>query len=322
MKNSDKIFVAGHDGMVGSAIVRKLRAKGHHDNVFTVPHEDVDLTRQDQTEDLFERLKPDIVVNCAAKVGGIHANNTYRAEFIYENLQIQSNIVHSSYKAGVEKLLFLGSSCIYPKFADQPIKEEYLLSSPLEDTNEPYAIAKIAGVKMCESYNRQHGCNFVSVMPTNLYGPYDNYHPENSHVFPAFIRRFHEAYVYNSKNVKCWGTGRAKREFLHVDELADACFFILENVNAEDLSRQGISHLNIGTGQDISLHDLAYLIADASKYEGAITFDLDKPDGTLRKLLDVSRLKDLGWTNKTSLIDGIISTCEWYKENKDTWKKI
>jgi len=316
-KNS-KIFIAGHNGMVGSAIVKSLRGAGYHDNIFTAPRSEINLTRQKEVERLFSTLKPDIVVDCAAKVGGIHANNTYRADFIYENLQIQNNLIHTSYEFKVKKLLFLGSSCIYPKFADQPIKEEYLLTSPLEYTNEPYSVAKIAGIKMCESYYKQYGCNFISVMPTNLYGPGDNFHPDNCHVLPALIRKFHEAYVNNYKEVEIWGTGKAKREFLHVDDLAEACRFILENVNAKEVYDQNISHLNIGSGTDISIANLAKKIADVSGFtekNQKIKFQLDKPDGTLRKLMDNSRMKKLGWKPKISLEKGLELTYNWYKDN-------
>ena len=320
MNKSDKIFIAGHEGMVGSSILRKLTSSGY-ENIATVSRGDLDLLSQKRVNRFFLKVKPDVVIDCAAKVGGIHANNTYRADFMYSNLQIQNNLIHASYEWGVKKFLFLGSSCIYPKFADQPIKEEYLLASPLEDTNEPYAIAKICGIKMCESYYRQHESNFVSVMPTNLYGPYDNFHPDNSHVFPALIRRFHEAYVYNQKNVEIWGTGKARREFLHVDDLADACVFILENINAKDIYGQGISHLNIGTGEDVSIADLSHMIASVARYEGDISFDLEKPDGTLRKLLDVSRINKLGWKHKIPLLDGIKLAYDWYSDNKSSWRK-
>ena len=320
METTDKIFVAGHRGMVGSAIVRSLTSQGFT-NIVTADRADLDLTRQNRVEDFFRKSRPDVVVNCAAKVGGIYANNKYRADFIYGNLQIQNNIVHSSYEFNVKKLLFLGSSCIYPKFTDQPIKEEYLLRSPLEYTNEPYSVAKISGIKMCESYYRQHDCNFISVMPCNLYGPYDNFHPENSHVFPALIKRFYEAYVYNHKDVEIWGTGKAKREFMHVDDLAEACVFILRNAEAKDIYSDGVSHINIGTGQDISIADLAIVIADVAKYDGEISFDLTKPDGTLRKLLDVSRINNLGWKSKISLVEGVRSAYNWYRENRSTWEK-
>jgi len=318
MNKDSKIFIAGHNGMVGSSIVKSLRDAGYNDNIFTASRSEVNLTRQKEVERLFRKLKPDIVVDCAAKVGGIHANNTYRADFIYENLQIQNNLIHTSYEFEVEKLIFLGSSCIYPKFADQPIKEEYLLTSPLEYTNEPYSVAKIAGIKMCESYYKQYGCNFVSIMPTNLYGPGDNFHPDNSHVLPALIRKFHEAYIYNRKEVEIWGTGKAKREFLHVDDLAEACRFILENVDAKDIYDQNISHLNIGSGTDVSIANLARKIADVSGFtekNQKIKFQLDKPDGTLRKLMDNSRIKKLGWAPKISLEKGLEITYNWYKDN-------
>lgn len=320
MKTIDKIFVAGHHGMVGSAIVRALTSRGFN-NIITVDRADLDLTRQNRVEDFFRRSRPDIVINCAAKVGGIHANNEYRADFIYSNLQVQNNIIHTSYEFNVRKLLFLGSSCIYPKFTDQPIKEEYLLRSPLEYTNEPYSIAKIAGVKTCESYYKQYGCDFMSLMPCNLYGPYDNFHSENSHVFPALIKRFHEAYSHNHKKVDIWGTGKAQREFMHVDDLADACLFVLERVSSKDIYSQGISHLNVGTGEDVSIINLAHIISGIARYEGEIAFDLSKPDGTLKKLLDVSRINKLGWEHKTSLVEGAMSTYNWYKDNKKTWRK-
>ena len=314
MNKDDKIFIAGHKGMVGSAVLRRLTSAGYF-NVFVAHRGNVDLTRQEEAEDWFHDEKFDIVVDCAAKVGGIHANNEYRADFIYENLQIQNNLIHSSFKTGVKKLLFLGSVCIYPKFVDQPIKEEYLLRSPLEPTNEPYAIAKIAGIKTCESYYKQYGCDFLSVMPTNLYGPNDNFHPENSHVLPALLKKFHEAYVYNSKDVKIWGTGEAMRECMHVDDLADACVYVLENLSAKDLYSQGISQLNIGSGEEISIKNLAHLIAKTVSYDGETSFDLEKPDGTLRRVLDSSRLNKLGWTHKTNLEKGIKETYNWYKEN-------
>jgi GDP-L-fucose synthase len=317
MDKNSKIFIAGHNGMVGSAIARSLKNAGY-DNIFTVSRSGVNLTRQKEVERLFRKAKPNIVIDCAAKVGGIHANNTYRADFIYENLQIQNNLIHTSYEFEVEKLIFLGSSCIYPKFADQPIKEEYLLTSPLEYTNEPYSVAKIAGIKMCESYYKQYGCNFISVMPTNLYGPGDNFHPDNSHVLPALIRKFHEAYVNNYKEVEIWGTGKAKREFLHVDDLAEACRFILENVSAKNIYDQNVSHLNVGSGTDVSIAGLAKKIANVSGFtekNQKIKFQLDKPDGTLRKLMDNSRIKKLGWAPKISLEKGLKLTYNWYKDN-------
>jgi GDP-L-fucose synthase len=314
MNKNDKIFVAGHGGMVGSAILSKLLDDGYTD-VITAIRDDLDLTRQEEVEKFFLKHKIDVVIDCAAKVGGIHANNEYRADFIYNNLQIQNNLIHTSHLYDVKKLLFLGSSCIYPKFAEQPIKEEYLLTSPLEQTNEPYSVAKIAGIKMCESYYRQYGSNFISVMPCNQYGPHDNFHPQNAHVLPSLLRKFHEAYVYNYKQVEVWGTGKAKREFLHVHDLADACIYILENVEAEQVYGQNISHLNIGSGEEISIADLAKKMAEITSYLGDIKHQLDKPDGTLRKLMDISRLKKLGWSPTISLEDGLHQTYSWYKEN-------
>lgn len=302
--------------MVGSAIKRNLQANGYN-TIYFADRKSLDLLNQKQTEEFFEKNNVDVVIDAAAKVGGIHSNNTYRADFIYENLQIQNNLIHSSYKYGVKKLLFLGSSCIYPKFADQPIKEEYLLTSPLEQTNEPYAIAKIAGIKMCENYHKQYGCNFISMMPTNLYGPNDNFHPQNSHVLPALLRKFHEAKESIQSVVNVWGTGKAKREFLHVDDLANAAVFILENVNAEDVYSKNISHLNVGSGDDISIADLAKMISNTVMYEGEIQFELDKPDGTLRKLMDNSRMKSLGWQPKISLKEGLKNTYNWYRLNVD-----
>ncbi|MBL7930165.1 MAG: GDP-L-fucose synthase [Bacteroidia bacterium] len=299
MQKHDKIFVAGHRGMVGSAIVRKLKKEGF-ENLALRTSAELDLRSQQAVMDFFESEKPDFVFLAAAKVGGIVANNTYRADFIYENLAIQNNVIHQSYRAGVKKLLFLGSSCIYPKLAPQPIKEEYLLTGELEQTNEPYAIAKIAGLKMCESYHRQYGCQFISVMPTNLYGPNDNYDLNNSHVLPALIRKFYEAVEQNKSEVTIWGSGKPKREFLHVDDLADACFFLMQNYNGEWA-------LNIGTGEDISIAELAELIKGISGFKGKLVFDSSKPDGTPRKLLDVSRIHSLGWKHRINLEEGIRS---------------
>ena len=307
--NTNKIFIAGHNGMVGSAIGRKI-----HGDFLKADKRVLDLQRQEMVEAFFAAYRPEIVILAAAKVGGIHANNTYRAEFIYNNIQIQNNIIHSSYLFGVKKLLFLGSSCIYPKFANQPIKEEYLLNSPLESTNEPYAIAKIAGIKMCESYYKQYGCNFVSVMPTNLYGENDNFDLMNAHVLPALLRKFHEAKANNLSEVEVWGTGKAKREFLHVDDMADACLHVLQNISAKDLSDRNLSHINIGTGVDVSIAELAEKIAKITGFTGNIKYQLDKPDGTLRKLLDVSLLKKLGWEYKINLDQGLESTYNWFKE--------
>jgi GDP-L-fucose synthase len=297
MDKSSKIYIAGHRGMVGSAIHRKLVKEGFT-NFVTRTSDTLDLRNQQAVADFFEEEKPDYVFLAAAKVGGIVANNTYRADFLYENLQIQNNIIHSSYLNGVKKLLFLGSSCIYPKMAPQPLKEEYLLTGVLEPTNEPYAIAKIAGIKMCDAYRSQYGCNFISVMPTNLYGYNDNYHPNNSHVLPALIRRFHEAKEQGAPSVTIWGTGSPKREFLFADDLAEACYYLMENYNEPGL-------VNIGTGEDLPIKDLALLIKDIIGYEGDIQFDTTKPDGTPRKLMDVSKLHALGWKHHTALQRGI-----------------
>jgi len=297
MEKSDKIYIAGHRGMVGSAIYRKLKKEGFHNLIISTSSE-LDLRNQQQVTDFFEQKKPDYVFLAAAKVGGIAANNTFRAEFLYDNLQIQNNIIHNAYLNNVKKLLFLGSSCIYPKLAPQPLKEEYLLTGLLEPTNEPYAIAKIAGIKLCDAYRDQYGCNFISVMPTNLYGYNDNYHPENSHVLPALIRRFHEAKEQNIPAVTIWGTGSPKREFLFADDLAEACFYLMQNYNEPGL-------VNIGTGEDLTIKDLAFLIKDIIGYNGEIKFDTTKPDGTPRKLLDVTKLHSKGWKHKIELHEGI-----------------
>ena len=297
MDKNAKIYLAGHRGMVGSAITRKLKGEGFK-NFVTRTSEALDLRDQQQVATFFEKEKPDYVFLAAAKVGGIIANSTYRAEFLYDNLQIQNNIIHNSYLNGVKKLLFLGSSCIYPKMAPQPLKEEYLLTGLLEPTNEPYAIAKIAGIKMCDAYRAQYGCNYISVMPTNLYGYNDNYHPENSHVLPALIRRFHEARERGISSVTIWGTGSPKREFLFADDLAEACYYLMENYDEPGL-------VNIGTGEDISIKDLAFLVKEIIGYEGEIKFDTSKPDGTPRKLMDVTKLHSKGWKHKIELADGI-----------------
>jgi GDP-L-fucose synthase len=297
MDKSSKIYVAGHNGMVGSAIVRRLKKDGF-ENILTRSSRELDLRRQDEVEQFFYRERPDYVFLAAAKVGGILANNTYRGEFLYDNLMIEANVIEASRKYGVKKLLFLGSSCIYPKLAPQPLKEEYLLTGPLEPTNEPYAIAKIAGIKLCDAYRSQYGCNFISVMPTNLYGPNDNYDLKTSHVLPALLRKFHEAKIKGEKEVVMWGTGSPLREFLHVDDLADACLFLMENYDEPGL-------VNIGTGKDISIKDLALLIKKIVGFEGEIVHDLSKPDGTPRKLLDVSKLNKLGWKAKIGLEEGI-----------------
>ncbi len=306
-----KIYIAGHTGMVGSAITNELKNKGYK-NLILKNYPGLDLIRQNDVEKFFKYEKPEVVIVAAAKVGGILANNTYRAEFIYDNLMIEANIIHNAYKAGVEKLIFLGSSCIYPKLAPQPLKEEYLLSDFLEYTNEPYAIAKIAGIKLCENYFRQYCSNFYSVMPTNLYGPNDNFDLHTSHVLPAFIRKFHEAKEKNEKEVVIWGTGKPLREFLFVEDLADAILFLMENVNAEDLYEKGLTHLNIGTGKDISIDGLANLVSEIVGYKGSINHDTSKPDGTPRKLLDVSRINSLGWKYKTELRIGIEKTYYWF----------
>ena len=315
MNKQSKIFVAGHKGMVGSALVKTLEKNKYH-HLITKTSKELDLTIQ---KDVFEFIiseKPDIVFIAAAKVGGIQANNTYRAEFIYKNLMIQSNLIHASHLAGVKKLLFLGSSCIYPKFAPQPLKEDVLLTGKLEYTNEPYAIAKIAGIKMCENYYRQYGDNFISVMPTNLYGPNDNYNLENSHVLPALIRKIYEAKTTGAAYVDIWGTGSPLREFLYVDDLAQACLFIMEMVEAPHLyDSLGLTHLNIGSGEEITIRKLAKLIKKLSGYKGKLLFDKSKPDGTPRKIMDESNLKKLGWTYSTSLEEGIRQTILDYESN-------
>lgn len=297
MEKDAKIYIAGHRGMVGSAIHRKLIKEGYT-NFITRTSDTIDLRNQQQVADFFKEEKPDYVFLAAAKVGGIVANNTYRAEFLYDNLQIQNNIIHNSYLNGVKKLMFLGSSCIYPKMAPQPLKEDYLLTGLLEPTNEPYAIAKIAGIKMCDAYRAQYGCNFISVMPTNLYGYNDNYHPQNSHVLPALIRRFHEAKEQSLPEVIIWGTGSPKREFLFADDLAEACYYLMQNYNEEGL-------VNIGTGEDLSIKDLALLVKEIVGYNGEIKFDTTKPDGTPRKLMDVSKLHAQGWKHTIELPEGI-----------------
>jgi GDP-L-fucose synthase len=300
VEHSAKIYIAGHRGMVGSALERKLRKEGYS-NIVSKTSSELDLRNQQAVNDFFEKEKPAYVILAAAKVGGIHANNTYRAEFIYDNLMIEANIINAAYLNKVTKLLFLGSSCIYPKMAPQPLKEEYLLSGYLELTNQPYAIAKIAGIEMCDSYRAQYGCNFISAMPTNLYGTNDNYHPENSHVLPALIRRIVLAKKNNEPNVTIWGTGKPRREFLHVDDLADACYFLLQNYNEHGL-------VNIGCGTDVSIKELAALIAEEVGYEGQLVFDTSKPDGTPRKLMDTSKINKLGWQASINLQNGIRRT--------------
>ncbi len=309
-----KIYLAGHKGMVGSAIHSELLSSGYK-NIVTRDLSQLDLRNQSDVNKFFEVKKPEIVIIAAAKVGGILANNTYRAEFIYDNLMIEANLIHASYINKVEKVVFLGSSCIYPKLAPQPLKEEYLLTGTLEFTNEPYAIAKIAGIKLCENYYRQYGCNFISAMPTNLYGPNDNFNLETSHVLPALIRKFHEAKVENKTSVTIWGTGKPLREFMFVEDLANAIVFMMEKINAENLYEKGITHLNVGTGKDISIADLAILISEIVGFNGKIEFDLSKPDGTPRKLMDVTRLSNLGWKYKTELNYGIEKTYKWFLES-------
>jgi len=312
MEKNSKIYIAGHNGMVGSAIVRSLKSKGY-DNLVFIPSQKYNLINQQIVNDFFEREKLDYVIDAAAKVGGILANNTYRAQFIYENMMIQNNLIHAAHLNKVEKLLFLGSSCIYPKLAPQPMKEEYLLSGELEYTNEPYAIAKIAGIKMCENYFRQYGDNFISVMPTNLYGPNDNFDLQSSHVLPALIRKFHEAKIENSDVVEVWGSGKPLREFLHVDDLASVCVYLMNNLDATGLYSGDISHINIGSGEEVSILQLAKMIKKIVGYEGKLSFNEEYPDGMPRKLLDITRLNTLGWQSSIKLKDGLKDTYIWYQ---------
>jgi GDP-L-fucose synthase len=307
MENGAKIYVAGHRGLVGAAIVRALEKQGYN-NLLLRTHKELDLTRQAAVEDFFHKEKPDYVILAAAKVGGIHANSTYPAEFIAVNLQIQTNVIDAAYKAGVKKLLFLGSSCIYPKFAPQPIAEDSLLTGPLEPTNEWYAVAKISGIKMCQAYRLQYKFDAISGMPTNLYGPHDNFHPENSHVLPALIRRFHEAKVTGAKEVVVWGSGSPLREFLHVDDLADATIFLMQNYS-------GIPHVNMGSGSEVTIKELAELVKEVVGFQGELKWDLSKPDGTPRKLIDSSKLAELGWEAKIPLKEGLVETYKWYVDN-------
>ena len=306
MDKSAKIYIAGHSGMVGSAIERKLNGEGYHNIIYRTSSQ-LDLRNQQTVNDFFTSEKPDYLILAAAKVGGIHANNTYRAEFIYDNLMMEANIINASYLKKVKKLLFLGSSCIYPKMSPQPIKEDYLNTGYLEPTNQPYAIAKIAGIEMCESYRAQYGCNFISAMPTNLYGTNDNYHPENSHVLPALIRRIILAKKSNDPNVVIWGTGTPRREFMHVDDLADACYFLLKNYNEA-------GHVNIGWGEDVSIKELASIVASEVGYTGTLEFDTTKPDGTPRKLLDTTKINNLGWRPSIKLQEGIRRTIAEVKD--------
>lgn len=319
MKKTSKIYVAGHRGLVGSAIVKNLTCKGYT-NIITRTHAELDLTNQQTVLEFFEKEKPEYVFLAAAKVGGIVANNTYRADFIYENTQIQNNVIHQSFVHGVKKLLFLGSTCIYPKNAPQPMSEDSLLTSELEYTNEPYAIAKIAGIKMCESYNLQYGTNFISVMPTNLYGPNDNFDLQTSHVLPALIRKIHEAKLKGDKEVEIWGSGKPRREFLYSEDMADACVFIMENVDFKDVAKDKKeirnTHINIGTGKDVSIQELAELIQNVIGYEGKLFFNTSKPDGTMLKRTDPSKLHTLGWRHKIELENGIKKVYELYVSNQ------
>ena len=308
MNKSDKIYVAGHNGMVGSAIIRKLKMAGYS-NILVRSSKELDLRNQLHVEEFFQSEKPDYIFLAAAKVGGILANNTYKASFMYDNLSIQNNVIHAAYKNHIKKLLFLGSSCIYPKFAAQPIREESLLTSELEPTNEPYAIAKIAGLKMCQFYREQYNCNFISLMPTNLYGPNDNFDLKNSHVLPALLRKFHEAKINKNSSVTLWGTGNPLREFLHVNDLAKACIHFMLTYNEK-------SPVNIGTGKDITIHELASEIKKIVGFEGEILWDKNKPDGTPRKLLDVTKARQSGWESSITLLDGIRMTYDWYVQNK------
>ena len=312
MKQDDKIFVAGHRGMVGSAICRQLLNDGFN-NIITRTSGELDLTQQHAVNEFFEKEKPQYVFLAAAKVGGIHANNTYRADFLYQNLMMESNVIHAAHLNSVTKLLFLGSSCIYPKMAPQPLKEESLLTGTLEYTNEPYAIAKIAGIKMCEAYRDQYGCNFISAMPTNLYGPNDNYDLQNSHVLPALIRKFHEAKINGLPSVEVWGTGSPLREFLHVDDLAQACCFLMQNYNDKEF-------VNVGCGNDLSIKELAEMIQGIVGFQGELIWNTDKPDGTPRKLMDISKIKSLGWSPKIELQTGIESVYQDYQSKQGTSK--
>ena len=317
MNSNDKIYIAGHNGMVGSAIVKKLHEKGFA-NIITRSSSELDLTNQQKVHNFLQNEKPNYIIIAAAKVGGIYANNIYPAEFIYQNLLIEANLIHGAYLAEINNLLFLGSSCIYPKESLQPIKEEYLLGGYLEATNEPYAIAKIAGIKLCESYNRQYGTDYRSIMPTNLYGPNDNFHPRNSHVIPALIMKFHEAKVCGKTSVEVWGSGKPMREFLHVDDMAEASIHIM-NLNKKILEEEidpMLSHINVGTGIDIKIKDIAKMIKEIVEFDGEIIFNTKMPDGAKRKLLDISKINNLGWKHNVSLKEGLRETYKWYVKNK------
>ena len=311
MKKDEKIYVAGHTGMVGSALIKRLKDEGYNNLVF-YSHKDLDLINQQDVSDFFHKEKPEYVFLAAGRVGGINANNKLRGQFIYENLMIQNNIIHASHESRVTKLMFLGSACIYPRNANQPIKEEYLLTDALEPTNEPYAIAKIAGIKLCESYYKQYGDNYISVMPNNLYGPNDNYDLKSSHVLPALLRKFHEAKIQNTEFVEIWGSGSPKREFLHVDDFADACVYLMNNLDTKKLYGQNISHLNIGSGEEVSIKELALMIKNIVGYQGELQFNSDYPDGMPRKLLDVTRMSAMGWKSKINLGEGLRSVYNWY----------
>jgi len=315
MDLNDKIYIAGHMGLVGSAIVRQLESRGFT-NLLMRTHKELDLTNQTEVQNFFQKEKPDYVILAAAKVGGIHANNTYPADFIYQNMMIEANVINSAYENKVKRLLFLGSTCIYPKAVEQPMREDALLTDVLEPTNEPYALAKIAGIKLCESYNRQHGTDFRSVMPTNLYGINDNFHPENSHVIPALMRRFHEAKINNDAEVLVWGTGNAMREFLYVDDMAEASLFVLEldKQTYDDNTQPMLSHINVGTGKDVTIREMAEIMQKAVGFKGKLSFDTTKPDGAPRKLISVSRLSNMGWEYSVDLKDGLSKTYKWYLE--------
>ena len=316
MDLNDKIYIAGHRGLVGSAIVRQLESRGFT-NLIMRAHKELDLTNQAQVQNFFTQENPDYVILAAAKVGGIHANNIYPADFIYQNIMIEANIIHAAYEYKVKRLLFLGSTCIYPKAVEQPMREDAILTNTLEPTNEPYALAKIAGIKLCESYNRQHGTDFRSVMPTNLYGVNDNFHPENSHVIPALMQRFHQAKVDNDAEVVVWGTGNAMREFLYVDDMAEASLFVLELDEEiyKNNTQTMLSHINVGTGKDVTIREMAETMKEVVGYKGKLTFDATKPDGTPRKLINVTRLSNMGWKYKIDLEDGLKKTYAWYLSN-------